>query len=334
VPTQFIYQDKNHTAEELLALHDVPPWVADIQNTIRYWLSDESVLYVQTSGSTGESKIIELSKKMINSSAKATIDFFGLSQKNTAALVLPAAFIGGKMMIFRALMAELQLVLYEPKAKFHPTNSFFDFVAMTPMQAAQSIDKLKNIRKLLLGGSSVSPSLEMAIIEAKLQAWHSYGMTETASHVALRKMGQPHFLALPGITFTVDTHNALTIHAKNLGIDWLQTNDIVDLKSPTSFIWLGRKDNVVNSGGVKLFPEKIEEKLAIHIKNNLMVAAKYDELLGQKLILVIESNDAFEIDFHFLPKLERPKEVIFLKRFNYTKNGKLDRANTLKLISI
>jgi O-succinylbenzoic acid--CoA ligase len=265
-------------------------------------------------------------------SAQATIDFFGLKKNSTTALVLPAAFIGGKMMVFRALMAELHMHLIEPKTSLSLPQIAFDFVAMTPMQATLNLSTLKSIHKLLLGGAPIAQTLEHAIINAGTHAWHSYGMTETASHIALRKLGEQQFTALQGISFSVNEHGALAIHAPNWGIDTLQTNDIVALYGSTAFVWLGRKDNVINSGGVKLYPEKIEEKLAAHIHFNLMVAAKTDELLGQKLILLIESAHAFDLDFSFLPKLERPKEVIFLEKFKYTANGKLNRAATFCLV--
>lgn len=329
----FVFQGKKYSPQELLRHTDVPAWLSHVQAAVEFWFGKEDALKVFTSGSTGVPKPMMLSRKMIEASARATINFYKLQKNQRAALVLPAAFVGGKMMIFRALMAGLEIHLFEPKTSFDLGENTFDFVPLTPMQAAASFSQLKKVNKLLLGGAPVSRGLEENILNEKINAWHSYGMTETASHVALRPLGSRVFEALTGVSFGINMAQCLVIHAPAWGIDSLQTNDVVDLKTSKSFIWLGRKDWVINSGGVKLYPELIEEKLA-HLFNgqNFMVAGIADELLGEKLIVVAEGVFPEKINFDFLPKLERPKEVRTIPKFVYTENGKINRLETLNLI--
>ena len=205
------------------------------------------------------------------------------------------------------------------------------------MQAAGSLAQLKKAGHIILGGGEVSPQLEAQFQEIPFAIYNSYGMTETASHVALRRLNGPertdYFNAMPGVLFGKDNRDCLVINAPHLRVTNLVTNDVVDLLSETRFKWLGRADHVVNSGGVKLYPEEIERQLQPFIKHPFFVAGIPDAVLGQKLILIVESRAPHEIDVTILDRIKQPKAIHFLPRFVYTETGKINRSNSLMLLS-
>ena len=166
-----------------------------------------------------------------------------------------------------------------------------------------------------------------------IEAYETYGMTETITHIAAKKMGEKAFTVLPGVTISYDDNNCLVIHAPHISEEVIVTNDIVELLNENQFVFLGRFDNIVNSGGIKLIPEQIEEKLAGKIDARFFVSGKPDNALGEKLVLVVEGekqaiNDAV---FESLDKYEKPKEVIFIPKFKETENGKIMRKETLRM---
>lgn len=308
-----------------------PAWLADVCDTISFWIGPQTQLQLNTSGSTGQPKTIFLEKSVLLHSAKTTNSFFGLNSKTSALLALPAAFIGGKMMIIRALVGGFNLNLIAPKASVNCNQKNFDFVALTPQQAAASLPYLAHFKIILLGGAAISESLENQILTQNKNAFHSYGMTETASHIAVRALGERFYNALPGVTFSLKK-DCLIIHAPAWQQQNLETNDVVALQSSTSFEWLGRADFVINSGGIKLHPEIIEKKLENILENRFFITKIPHSVLGEALVLVIESAQKKAYDLDFLPKYERPKEVFFTAKFVETSSGKLDRQRTLDLV--
>ncbi|MBT8286363.1 MAG: AMP-binding protein, partial [Flavobacteriaceae bacterium] len=205
----------------------------------------------------------------------------------------------------------------------------------------KSIKHLSSIHTLLVGGAPLSPELKLKLQKSPSRIFETYGMTETCSHIAVRpvngtakgrgdQLTMP-FETLPGITVSTDNRNCLVINAPDLGVDSLVTNDLVDLISEKEFTWLGRWDNIINSGGVKLIPEVIETKLKPHIENKFIVLGKPDKVLGEKLVLAIEGEgDPAQIlkdisDVNTLDKYEIPREVHFISRFKISESGKLDR---------
>ena len=295
------------------------------------WLNNESFVFVQTSGSTGKPKQIVLDKKAMMASAKATGTFFNLQPKSTALLCLSTDYIAGKMMLVRAITLGLHLDAVEPNS--NPLeNKKYDFVAMVPMQVANSLEQLHLVETLLIGGTKVSYQLAENILKTNCQAYESYGMTETISHIAIKPIGAKEFTVLPNVSISLDDRNCLVIEALELSTEKIITNDIVEILNETQFILKGRIDNVINSGGVKIFPEVIEEKLAKFISARFFIASLPDEKLGEKVILVLEGKP-FEVDntiFSDLSKYQIPKEVVFIDKFIETETNKINRKKTLE----
>jgi O-succinylbenzoic acid--CoA ligase len=291
---------------------------------------------VHTSGSTSAPKSVELQRTLLEQSARATLKRLGLSGEGKTLLFLPAKYIGGKMLLIRALLGNMDIYLTKPAAKLPELKGRFDLVSLTPMQAARSLEHLNQFKKILLGGGPISHTLHKQLQEIDAEIYHTYGMTETASHVALKMLNGPnqqtYFEALPGIRFSTDERECLVINAPDWNITNLVTNDVVDLHSETRFTWLGRADNVVNSGGIKLHPEVIERLLSSAINKPFFVAGLPDNELGQKLVLLVESQTELTIDFTGLMRVQKPRAVYCLPQFIYTETGKVNRGETLKLL--
>ncbi|MBC3846578.1 AMP-binding protein [Winogradskyella echinorum] len=338
----FNFEDLKEVAYSLIK--EGEPFEKVTGNFLIDWLNDKDFLIVNTSGSTGTPKSIKLKKQAMVNSAIATGDFFGLQPGDTALHCLPSHYIAGKMMFVRALVLGLELDFVAPVA--HPIFDYdkhYDFCAMIPLQLKQAINYTQNIKTIIVGGSMVTKPLLEKIKESKSLFFETYGMTETVTHVAVRQLesksakSEKYFNALTNVRFEQDERKCLIIHAPKLVKDALVTNDIVDLKSETSFKLLGRYDNVINSGGVKLFPEQIEEKLQTLIKERYIIAGESDVELGEKLILIIE-NPADSADtilsniqeLKALDKFEIPKQIYTLEKFPETNTGKIQRKKTLK----
>ena len=310
------------------------------------WLNKEDHLYVATSGSTGQPKKIKLMKQAMVNSAIATGNIFGLEPGDKALHCLPSHFIAGKMMFVRALVLGLEIDFVEPSA--HPIFDYektYDFCAMIPLQLKHTINYVKNIKTIIVGGSKVTKPLLQKIKNAEPKFYETYGMTETVTHVAIRALEskankkEDCFNALENVRFSQDERGCLIIHAPKLVSHDLVTNDIVKLNSETSFKYIGRFDNVVNSGGVKLFPEQIEDKLQPVIDNRFIVAGEDDATLGEKLILIVENpRDSAESILNRikhikgLTKFEVPKEIYTIDKFSETVNGKIQRNKTIDTV--
>ena len=297
------------------------------------WFDSKSYIEMETSGSTGTSKTISVSKQAMVDSALATGDFFDLQPGNSALQCLPVKYVAGKMMLVRAMILGLDLEFVAPSS--HPLDNNeidFDFVAMVPLQAQNSIPELKKIKKMIVGGAAVNKALEKQLLKLPTEVYETYGMTETITHIAARKLGEKAFTVLPYVTISYDDRNCLVIHAPRISDEVIITNDIVELVNENQFIFLGRIDNVINSGGIKLIPEQIEEKLASKISQRFFIASKPDNELGEKVVLVIE-GEKYELDdslYESLGKYEKPKEVVFISKFKETTTGKILRKETIK----
>lgn len=297
------------------------------------WFDSKDYIEMQTSGTTGAPKIITVSKQAMVQSALATGDFFELQPGNSALHCLPVKFVAGKMMLVRAMILGLDLEFVAPSS--HPLRHNeieYDFVAMVPLQAQNSIPELKKVRKMIVGGAAVNKTLEKQLLKLPTHVFETYGMTETITHIAARKLGEKAFTVLPGVTISYDDRNCLVIHAPRISDEVITTNDIVELVNENQFVFLGRMDNVINSGGIKLIPEQIEEKLSNKITQRFFIASKPDPELGEKVVLVMEGNqeDLPSDLYNELDKYEKPKEVIFIPKFKETNSGKVMRKETLK----
>ncbi|MNF30274.1 2-succinylbenzoate--CoA ligase [compost metagenome] len=298
------------------------------------WFDDRSYLEINTSGSTGTPKIIRVDKQAMVNSALATGDFFGLEPGKKILHCLPTDYVAGKMMFVRAFILGLEMEFIAPSS--HPLEGIkdtFDFCGMVPLQAKNSLKDLHKIKKLIIGGVKVHKSLEKELVKLPIEIYETYGMTETITHIAAKKIGEEAFTVLPNVTVSVDDRQCLVIDAKNISEEKIVTNDIVNLISDKQFIWVGRYDNVINSGGIKLIPEQIEEKLSTLIPRRYFVHGVSDATLGEKLVLYIEGEPLTieESVFDVLDKYERPKEIVFIPKFKQTATGKIIRNESLEL---
>ncbi len=300
------------------------------------WFDKNETVEIQTSGSTGKPKIVSVSKQAMVNSALATGSFFELSPGNRVLHCLPAKYIAGKMMFVRSFILGLDMDFVEPDA--HPLKNNeqkYDFAAMVPLQAQNSLPYLRCVKKLILGGVGISKSLEEQLVELPTEIYETYGMTETITHIAAKRVGADAFTALPGVTLSCNDDKCLIIHAPHVSAEAIQTNDVVEIVGDNQFVFLGRADNIVNSGGIKLIPELIEGKVSEKkIGSRFIFAGLPDELLGQKLVLLAEGEPR-EIDpsaFGGLDKYERPREIHFIPRFAETGNGKILRSETVAML--
>ncbi|MHB1147255.1 MAG: AMP-binding protein [Lutibacter sp.] len=320
---------------------------AEVAEFLTNWFDENSFIEVKTSGSTGNPKIIQLQKIHMINSAKATGDYFNLPKNTTALLCMSPNYIAGKMMLVRALTLGWHLDVVAPTSNpLKNSDKNYDFSAMVPMQLHNSLPDIHKIKKLIVGGGTVSNELLRKIQQVKTEIFATYGMTETITHIAVKRINviasgatQTHYKTLPNIKISVDHRGCLVLDAPTISKEKVVTNDLVELISSTEFKWLGRIDNVINSGGIKLIPEQIEEKLAAIIENRFFVAGKKDEILGEKLILIIEGikNEDFLNKIQQLKSLsnyEIPKEIYFLENFMETETNKIDRTKTLEFFKI
>jgi len=280
----------------------------------------------------------------MQASARMTGAYFRFRAGQKIVLCLSPDSIGGKMLIVRALVHDMELIVVDlQRNPLEKIDFSVDFAAMVPMQVQETLDinpaKLDLVRQILIGGATVTPDLAAQLRNVKASLFESFGMTETVSHVAIRRLNQDTeqpFEALQGITFS--THEQqLVIHAPQLGQPDLQTNDVVELAGPHAFFWKGRADFVINSGGIKFHPEILESKLAPFIAQRFFIAGEADVTLGEKIILLLEtgSNEIAESDLQEiyaaqLDRYEIPKKTYFVKAFQETVSGKVNRITTQK----
>lgn len=316
----------------------------DLGNFLISWLDDYPVVEVHTSGSTGKPKPITLRKEAMVASAKATGSYFEMLQGAKALLCLPASYIAGKMMVVRALVLGWELDTVSPSMNvLQNITKEYDFSAMVPLQLQNGLEKLNQIDTLIVGGAAVSPNLLSKLEHSTCKVYETYGMTETSTHIAVKLVaeGERHvyFNALPNVWFSQDQRGCLVIDAKGITEQSIVTNDLVALQSNTHFKWLGRYDTIINSGGVKLIPEKIEAKLSSIVHMPFFVAGIPDAYLGEKLVLLCEgvantSNLEQQIrDLKILEKFEVPKTIVCIPSFKRTKTGKINRKATIELLS-
>lgn len=304
---------------------------------LKDWFDEKEHIIAKTSGSTGKPKNIKISKKAMLASAEATGQFFKLGARSKVLLCLSSEFIAGKMQWVRALHLgwHLRLVPVDAQPLQH-TRATFDFAAMVPLQAQNSLPKLTQISQLLIGGAPLSYALEQELQKLPIDIYHSFGMTETITHIALRNLKdtQGIYHCLPEIELSQNADNCMVIYAPRISKKVIITNDVVDLVSNTAFRWLGRFDHVINSGGYKIHPEALEKKLAPFITIPFFIYGKPDKTFGVVPVLIIETTVSPPQDYEAifqkagLHAYEKPKEVLFIAEFNRTPNGKVNRAAT------
>jgi len=326
---------------DLVNLSDFQPkedWQKAIFQFLVAFNNHHTYVEVKTSGSTGAPKTIKIGKEKMRNSAKLTGSFLNLQPHNKALLCLSANYIAGKMMLVRTLVLGLELHCVSPtKLNLETTNQHFDFCAMVPLQAMKNLNHLNKIKKLIIGGGDIPASAKRNFIDLNhLGIYQTFGMTETISHIALKKINEIENRCLPQIKVSLSADETLKIDAPLLLEKPIVTNDLVTIISNTSFEWLGRKDNIINTGGVKIIPERVENILSKHIVTPFFIAGVPDKILGEKLVLItekqsvkIEKEKWLTIGLH---AYEIPKENIVFENFVKTETGKNNRRKTLGLI--
>ncbi len=318
-----------------------PDWLVDIYRFILEWNNGSEHIEANTSGSTGEPKLIHLKKKHMIASALQTNSYFNLHKEKSALLCLSANYIAGKMMIVRAIVGEFNLITKQPSSNpLADLHRKIDFVALVPMQLSNCLNEIvqgDRVNNVIIGGGAISKTLVSAFRDSKTACYETYGMTETVSHVAIRKLGDEVFKAMPGVSFSLDKRECLVINANDITDSVIVTNDIVKLVSNQEFVWLGRFDNIINTGGIKVVPEEIEAKLANRIPGRFYISSVSDVKLGEKIVLVVEENnpisDIVQIKslISQLAKYEQPRQLCVVEKFPITDTDKIKRKD-LKLL--
>ncbi|MBO4851568.1 MAG: AMP-binding protein [Prevotella sp.] len=303
------------------------------------WNAPTSTILVHTSGSTGEPKPLLVEKRRMVASATMTCDFFGLRPGDTALLCMPLEYIAGKMMVVRAITRGMKLIDVEPSG--HPMARLTDeqpihLAAMVPLQVFNTLaveeecERLKRVKHLIIGGGPLDERVEQQLNSFPNHVWATYGMTETLSHVAMRRVNGPEgtkwYTPMPGVKMETADDGCLVVKAPALCQDVLHTHDIVEWHPDGKrFKVVGRSDNIACSGGVKIQMEKVEEALRPYLKFPFFVAKTKDEKFGEILVLVTEGGDKQEIEDifnHVLPPYWKPRKIVFVKVLPLTETGK------------
>lgn len=307
---------------------------------------------MKTSGSTGEPKRMMVEKRRMLNSARITCDFLGLKPGDTALLCMSTDYIAGKMMIVRSIERGLKLISVPPSghplaqnSKFSILKSKLDFSAMVPMQVYNSLqvpeekERLMAIRHLIIGGGAIDDAMEAELRTFPNAVWSTYGMTETLSHIALRRISGPEasewYVPFPTVKLSTTDEGCLVIDAPEVCADTLTTNDIVELKPDGRFRVLGRKDNVICSGGIKIQIEEVERELKPYARVPYIISKKKDEKFGEIVVLLTEgdTDEMKAICEEHLPKYHRPKLYQHIEQIPLTETGKPARQKILELIS-
>ncbi|MDD4514605.1 MAG: AMP-binding protein [Massilibacteroides sp.] len=313
---------------------------------LKDWFSDSPTIRIHTSGSTGAPKEITARKTQMIESARMTCGFLGLKENDKALLCLPLEYIAGKMVVVRALYAGLDLYPVEPCG--HPladTDIVFDFAAMIPLQVYNSLQipeerkKLSEIKHLIIGGGAMDEAMEKELADFPNAIYSTYGMTETLSHIALRRLNginaSPYYTPLPTVKLSLSEENTLVIDAPLVSDEPLITNDIAELRTDGSFRILGRKDNVINTGGIKVQIEEVEQLLKPHIVSLFAITSVPHPKLGEAIVLLVESDIEKESIKNAIRQLlsrhKQPLGIFQVARIPQTGNGKPDRIRIKKL---
>jgi o-succinylbenzoate---CoA ligase len=315
-----------------------------IRSIITDWKAEKAFYTVKTSGSTGMPKTISLSRKQLQASAERSNRFFHLTNESRVLMCMSPDTIGGKMLVIRALVGNYAIDVFEARA--NPLlelrqNKHYSFISLVPFQLKcileENPEKLNQFDQILLGGMGLSTELETKLLACKPAIFIGFGMTETVSHIALRKLGSPVYNALDGVHFdTINENLIVTDHA--LGITQMATTDSIQLIDPTHFKWLGRSDFAINSGGIKIHPEKLEQELDSFIQAPFMITGLPHISFGEECVLVIEKilpkEDFLNIQRIIQEKFgkyaapKRQIEQAILK----TENGKIRRKEMLNIL--
>ena len=316
-----------------------------LEEFLSEWRNNSPYVEVKTSGSTGEPKRMLVEKQRMRASARITCDFLGLKAGDTALLCMSLDYIAGKMMVVRAIERDLKLVVVEPSG--HPLvkqGDGFTFAAMVPMQVYNSLqvpeerERLKQIKHLIIGGGAIDEAMAEELKTFPNHVWSTYGMTETLSHIALRRMSGPEasewYTPFPSVSVSLNDEGCLVIDAPEVCRERIVTNDIAELSTDNqSFRILGRKDNVICSGGIKIQAEEVERMLKAYLRVPYLISKRPDKKSGEVVVLLTEGDveKAKKVCEAVLPKYQRPKVYIHVSEIPLTETKKPARRQAEEL---
>jgi O-succinylbenzoic acid--CoA ligase len=320
----------------------------DLQEFLAEWHNASPTLLVHTSGSTGAPKPLRVEKRRMEASARITCSFLGLHAGDTALLCLPLDYIAGKMMVVRSLVCGLRLVSVEPTG--HPlADSLVGadappcFAAMVPMQVWNSLqvaaerERLMQIRHLIIGGGAIDDGLAAALAAFPNHVWSTYGMTETLSHIALRRLSGPDasewYTPFEGVGLSLTEDGCLVIDAPAVHDGLLVTNDIAEMNAGGGFRILGRRDNVICSGGLKIQAEQVERLLRPHLRVPYIITKRSDAKFGEAVVLLTEGDTkaAQAVCQRVLPPYWQPRHYLHVDQIPLTATGKPARKEAERL---
>ena len=321
-------------------------FLQDLEAFLQEWQNDEPTVWVHTSGSTGTPKPLQVEKERMRASARLTCSFLGLKEGDSALLCMPLQYIAGKMVVVRSLVAGLRLLPVAPCG--HPLKDLTEiptFAAMIPMQVYNTLqvpeerDKLMEIKHLIIGGGAIDDALGRELKTFPNHVWSTYGMTETLSHIALRRLNGAEashwYTPFENVRIRLSKENTLIIHAPSVCAEELTTNDIAEINDEGKFRILGRKDNTINSGGVKIQIEQVEATLKEYLDVPFQITARKDTKFGEIVVLlynkVKEEADIRRICEEKLPAYWVPKIYLPVKELPLTGTGKPDRATARRI---
>lgn len=319
-----------------------------LEEFLSEWNNDSPFVHVQTSGSTGAPKPMLAEKRRMLASARITNDFLGLREGDAALLCMSLDYIAGKMMVVRSIERGLKLITVEPSG--HPLNHSqlaiddcqIDFAAMVPLQVYNTLQvpeerkRLLQIRHLIIGGGAIDEALGAELKNFPNAVWSTYGMTETLSHIALRRLSGPEasdwYIPFPSVKVSLSEDGCLVIDAPEVCPERLVTNDIAEI-SPQGFRILGRKDNVICSGGIKIQIEEVESRLRPFLRVPYLISKRPDPKFGEVSVLLTEGSvdEARQICERILPKYYLPRHYLHVDRIPLTETGKPARQQAALL---
>ncbi len=323
----------------------------DLEEFLKEWHNEKSTVLVHTSGSTGKPKPMLVEKRRMEASARITCQFLGLKPGDTALLCMSLDYIAGKMMVVRALTYGLKLIAVKP-CGCPEWEGDIDFAAMVPMQVYNLLQseegrkRLKAIKHLIIGGGAIDDGLASVLVGFPNHVWSTYGMTETLSHIALRRLNGPEasewYTPFEGVTLSQTDEGCLVIDAPAVHDGPLVTNDIVEFVSPSlwrgkgggPFRIKGRKDNVICSGGIKIQIEEVEKLLRPQLSAPFMISKRPDEKFGEQVVLLTESMDMDlirDVCQRVLPKYWQPRSFLHIDSLPMTETGKPARKEAEQL---
>lgn len=325
-------------------LHCSSETQSEISSVIDQWQSLQAKYEVKTSGSTGTPKPITLLREQLEASAKRSNAFFGLDERARVFMCLSPYTIGGKMMLIRAMVGNYEIDITEASGnpeEYIPDDVHYSFVSLVPYQIKRMLDespeKLEQFDQVLLGGMGLSHELEQKLSLIKPAVYIGFGMTETVSHIAMRKMGNPVYEALDGVELQSEA-DCLVVSDSKLGISHMATNDQIQFHGPNRFEWLGRADFAINSGGIKIHPETLEQVIDPYLPVPFIIGGVSDPSFGEMCVLIVEevipktdfSRIQTIVQEHFGKYAIPKKQVVYL--ILKTASGKIRRKEILNAL--